>query len=87
MNNVQTMKLTYVKPKAEVLRIATDMQLLNTSFQGGHNGGTSGGDLGDSGDNGHTGAESGGGGLGDAKRGTFTAERWDAAGGHDIWEE
>lgn len=75
MNKGQTAKLTYVKPETEVLHVGTDFLLLNGSFQGGHNGGVSGGDLGDSGDNGHAGAESGGG-MGDARPGFFDFDVW-----------
>jgi len=76
MNKEQTTKSAYMKPEIKVLPISADMHLLQGSFQGGHNGGTSGGDLGDSGDNGHNGGESGGG-MGDAKRYFFDLEEWD----------
>ena len=76
MNKSKTMKRAYMKPEVEIISTETDTQLLNGSFQGGHNGTTTGGDLGDSGDNGHTGGESGGG-MGDAKNGFFDTSEWD----------
>lgn len=86
MNDNQTSKRAYVKPETEVIATGCCTQLLNGSFQGGHNGGVSGGDLGDSGDNGHNPVEPGGG-LGDAKRGFFDLDGWDEAKGGNIWEE
>ncbi|EHG21195.1 hypothetical protein HMPREF9332_01824 [Alloprevotella rava F0323] len=79
MNKGQIAKLSYTKPESYVLHIGTEMQPLCGSFQGGHNGSTSGGDLGDSGNNGHNSGESGGS-MGDTRR------EWNQSSSFSLWD-
>lgn len=86
MNDNKAKKRAYRKPETEVILIKTGPQPLCGSFQGGHNGDTSGGDLGDGKENGHTGGESGGG-MGDAKQGFFARGEWGEVKDFSPWED
>ena len=76
MNKNQLRRRAYLPPTTCAIATSCEGRPLCGSFEGGHNGDTSGGDLGDSGDNGHNGSESGGS-MGDTRKEWINSSLWD----------
>lgn len=75
MNNNAMLKKAYRSPQIVFLELMEVSHLLDASFQGGHNGAVSGGDLGDGGAAGHNPGQSGGS-NGDARRALWGENGW-----------